>query len=270
MPELPEIETIKRGIEPLILNRVICKINIYNNKLRWNVPKDISQALQNQVVYSVQRRGKYLLLVTANNALIIHLGMSGSLRLLNYPHELTKHDHADIVFDNAMCLCFNDPRKFGSLLLLNTPLAQKLLRNLGLEPLSSEFIGKYLYEKSRTKKSAIKLLIMDNHVVTGVGNIYANEALFLTEIDPRKPANKVSLPHYELLVKNIKKILMAAIKAKGTTFKNFINYNGEVGSFKKFLKVYGREGLQCVKCRSKLQSIRIGQRNTVYCPKCQK
>ena len=201
---------------------------------------------------------------------MVHLGMSGSLRFLNYPHQLTKHDHADIVFDNATCLCFNDPRKFGSLLLRSMPLAQKLLENLGLEPLNTKFTGKYLYEKSRTKKRAIKLFIMDNHIVTGVGNIYANEALFAAGIDPRKPANMVILSSYELLAKSIKKILRAAIKAKGTTFRNFVNYNGDIGTFKEFLKVYGRGGLECVNCKNKLQSIRIGQRNTIYCPRCQK
>jgi len=270
VPELPEIETIKRGIAPLVLRRTVKKINIYNGNLRWAVPKTISQSLQHQIIHAVQRRGKYLLLVTDGDTLVIHLGMSGSLQLLPYPHVLKKHDHADIVLDNKTCLCFNDPRRFGSLLSRSTPLAQKLLGNLGVEPLSSDFTGKYLYEQARKKKSAIKSFIMNSHMVVGVGNIYANEALFLAGIDPRKPVNQIKLQDYELLAKSIKKILNAAIKANGTTFRNFVTHNGEVGTFKNFLQVYGRGGQRCVNCKHKLKSIRIGQRGTIYCPRCQK
>jgi formamidopyrimidine-DNA glycosylase len=270
VPELPEIETLKRGIEPLVLNHIIQKINIYNHQLRWLVPKNISQSVQHQVIRSVQRRGKYLLLITDVDALVIHLGMSGSLQLLPYPHVLKKHDHVDIILDNGKCLCFNDPRRFGVLLLRNTPLAQKLLDNLGIEPLSSEFTGKYLYEQSRKKKGAVKIFIMNSHIVTGIGNIYATEALFLAGIDPRRAVNKITLQECELLVSSIKKILVAAINNKGTTFRNFITHNGSSGEFKAFLKTYGRAGLPCVRCKHKLELIRIGQRSTVYCPFCQK
>jgi formamidopyrimidine-DNA glycosylase len=270
VPELPEIETIKRGIKPLILNQVIQKIKVYNHKLRWIIPENISQSLQNKIIRSVKRRGKYLLLTTNNNALVIHLGMSGSLQLLPYPHPLKKHDHVDIILNNATCLCFNDPRRFGSLLLHDTPIAQKLLGNLGIEPLESTFTGQYLYEHSRNKKSAIKLFIMNNHIVTGIGNIYANEALFSAGINPLKSANKITLQEYELLTKSVKKILRTAIKSKGTTFRNFITHDGHSGTFKTLLKTYGRSGQSCVICKNKLESIRIGQRSTVYCPQCQK
>ena len=275
MPELPEIETLKRGIEPLVLGRSIEKISIYNPLLRWPIPENISAALQRQFIRAVKRRGKYLLLITDDDALVVHLGMSGSLQILSYPHVLKKHDHIDIVhidivLDNNKCLCFNDPRKFGSLLLQSSPLAKKLLNNLGIEPLSSEFTGKYLYEKGCKKKSSVKLFIMDGHIVTGVGNIYANEALFLAGIDPRRAVNNIALQEYELLVSSIKKILQTAIANKGTTFRNFITHNGDMGEFKAFLQVYGRGGLPCVKCKHKLESIFIGQRNTVYCPVCQK
>jgi formamidopyrimidine-DNA glycosylase len=270
VPELPEIETLKRGIEPLVLNRSIQKVNIYNHLLRWPIPENISASLQQQVIRAVQRRGKYLLLVTDSDALVVHLGMSGSLQILSYPHVLKKHDHIDIILDNSTCLCFNDPRKFGSLLLQSSQLAQKLLNNLGVEPLSASFTGEYLYEHGHKKKTAVKIFIMNSHIVTGVGNIYANEALFLAGIDPRRTVNKITLQEYELLVSSIKKILQTAIANKGTTFRNFITHNGSSGGFKAFLQIYGRGGLPCVRCKHKLESIFIGQRSTVYCPVCQK
>jgi formamidopyrimidine-DNA glycosylase len=279
VPELPEIETIRRGIEPLVVGQIIKQINVYNSNLRWPVPKNISNILQNKKICSVERRGRYLLLVTNSKddnlgehsqALIIHLGMSGNLQFLAYPHSLKKHDHVDIVLDNHTCLCFNDPRRFGALLLRETPLSQKLLNNLGIEPLSSKFTGKYLYQQTRKRKMAIKMLIMNNRIVTGIGNIYANEALFLAGIDPRKPADPIKLPDYVLLVRSIKKVLQKAIKNKGTTFRNFVTQNGDPGAFKNFLKVYGRAGQSCVNCKHKLESVRIAQRSTVYCPRCQK
>lgn len=269
MPELPEIETIRRGIEPLILHQTICKINIYHEKLRWPIDKALAQILLNQKICSVQRRGKYLLLITNKNTLIIHLGMSGNLQILPFPHLLKKHDHVDIILTNGTCLCFNDPRRFGSLLLGETPLAHKLLGNLGIEPLTPQFTGQYLYQQSRNKKTAVKTFIMNSHIVTGIGNIYANEALFLAKINPKKPANEISLQSYKLLVTGIKKILRAAIKNNGTTFRDFITHNGAQGNFKNLLKVYGRGGKPCLNCNKKLKQIRIGQRSTIYCPSCQ-
>lgn len=269
MPELPEVETIRGGIEPFVLNQTICKINIYHKKLRWLIDKDLLRNLLGQKISSVQRRGKYLLLVADKDTLIIHLGMSGSLQIKPYPHLLKKHDHVDIILANNKCLCFNDPRRFGALLLAGTPLAYKLLGSLGIEPLTKKFTGQYLYQQAHNKKIAVKIFIMNNHIVTGIGNIYANEALFLAKIDPRKPANEISLQKYKLLVNCIKKILRAAIKNNGTTFRDFVAHDGASGNFKKFLKVYGHNDEPCPICGEKLQQIRIGQRSTIYCPSCQ-
>lgn len=271
MPELPEVETTRRGIEPHLLNQTITQVIIRKHQLRWKIPSTLPQHLENKIILKIERRGKYLLLTTTTGTVIIHLGMSGSLRILPKDITATKHDHIDLLLANNFCLRFNDPRRFGCYLWTNEdPLQHSLLKNLGPEPLTAEFNSKYLYQQSRKRKTAIKLFIMDSKIVVGVGNIYANEALFQAGINPKCAAGKITLEQYNKLVKAIKNILQAAIKQGGTTLRNFISSDGKPGYFKQKLKVYGRGGLSCYNCEATLKEVRLGQRSTVFCGKCQK
>jgi len=269
MPELPEVETLRRQLEPQIKNQLISKVVVRQSQLRWSITRNLTAKLQGQIVRSVNRRGKYLLLGTDNGSLIIHLGMSGSLRILPKNYPIKKHDHVDIIFSNGYGLRFNDPRRFGAILWSRDPLKHKLLANLGPEPLTTNFNSEYLCNRSRHRKVAIKPFIMDSHIVTGIGNVYANEALFCAGINPRCQVGKISKQRYAILAKCIKKILHAAIKKNGTTFRDFISSNGEPGQFAPRLKVYGRGSMLCTKCGTKLREIKLRQRSTVYCPKCQ-
>jgi formamidopyrimidine-DNA glycosylase len=269
MPELPEVETIRCHLEPEIKGLIIRDIFIREKRLRWPIVKNFPEKIRNQIIKSVHRRGKYLLLDIDKGTIIIHLGMSGSLQIVPKDYPIKKHDHVGIVFDNK-CLRFNDPRRFGAIMWTNNASQHRLLRNLGHEPLTDNFSDEYLYKRSRNRKIAVKQFIMDNHIVTGIGNIYANEALFAANIDPRLQAGKISKQRYNILVKHIKRILKLAIKNNGTTFRDFISSNGQPGSFKMQLKAYGRGGLPCVKCGNILREIRLGQRSTVYCPCCLK
>lgn len=267
MPELPEIETIRRGLAPHIKNAVVTDIVVRNSDLRWPVNLDFKNHFR---ICNVGRRGKYLLLYCDTGTIIVHLGMTGSLQLLKQGSPYRLHDHVDIVLDNGKCLRFNDPRKFGAILWTeDDPLQHKLLVNLGPEPLTDSFNGAYLYNIGQNKKRAIKLFIMDGHVVAGVGNIYANEALFAAGLHPQIPAGEISLTAYKNLVQCIKNVLLRAINAGGTTFRDYINSDGKPGYFKQELMVYGRGGKPCKKCNTILNEIMLGQRNTVFCPKCQ-
>jgi formamidopyrimidine-DNA glycosylase len=271
MPELPEVETICRGIEPAILNKKISTVVIRQHQLRWSIEKNLPIKLKNQTVKSVTRRGKYLLFTLNSGTLIIHLGMSGSLQLLPKEHTVQKHDHVDIVFNTGQCLCFNDPRRFGAILWTEqNPLQHKLLTHLGLEPLDAEFTAEYLFAKTKNHTTPIKTFIMNSKIVTGVGNIYANEALFLAEINPTTSAKQLTLKDCQKLVTAIKKVLQAAIKHGGTTFRDYKNSKGEKGLFKEKLQVYARGGKTCLKCGSAITATRLGQRSTYHCPKCQK
>jgi formamidopyrimidine-DNA glycosylase len=271
MPELPEVETTMNGIKPFILQQKVVDIAIRQKKLRWPVEiADLSQIL-GQTVQQIQRRGKYLLLFFSKGTLIIHLGMSGSLRLVppNLPPK--KHDHVDLLFANDQCLRFTDPRRFGAILWTGTdPEQHILLSHLGPEPLSAHFTAAYLWGKAQRRKAAVKTFIMDGRTVVGVGNIYAAEALFMAGINPNKAAGKVSLADYEKLVKSIQQVLTAAIKQWGTSLKDFVNSEGKKGYFKVHLQVYGRGGEACLVCGNKLKEIRLGQRSTVFCSRCQK
>jgi formamidopyrimidine-DNA glycosylase len=258
------------GITPHLENQVIKEIIVRKRQLRWPIPETIHQA-EGLVITSIRRRAKYLLLDTSKGSIVLHLCMSGKLCVVDCNTEVKKHDHLDIVLQNGVCLRFNDARRFGSCLWQgrNEPILS-LLASLGPEPLTDDFDGNRLYELSRSKSVAVKKFIMDNKVVVGVGNIYANESLFIAGIDPRKPANTVTKKRYLQLAEIIKKVLASAIEQGGTTLKDFAQADGQPGYFKQQLLVYGRAGENCDVCLSPIKSVTIGQRNTFYCETCQR
>ncbi len=276
MPELPEVETTRRGIEPHLKNRIIKDIIIRQPNLRWPIPAHIASTYPGQEIIAVNRRGKYLLIQTknkqtANSTLMFHLGMSGSLRILEQSVLPGKHDHVDILLDNNKLLRFHDPRRFGSLLECpaEQPLSHRLLARLGPEPLSDEFSGDYLYQHSRNRNLSIKSYIMDSHVVVGLGNIYATETLFESGIHPTRAAGKISRKRYATLVIKAKRIIGNAIQKGGTTLRDFVNATGNPGYFQQQLKVYGREDQPCVLCQTPIRRIKQSQRSSWYCPQCQ-
>ncbi len=271
MPELPEVETTRRGITPHLLNKTVTGVTIRQRKLRWPIPRTLDKQLPGQMIQSVQRRAKYILITTDAGTLILHLGMSGSLRILSHDTPAGKHDHVDIQLDDGRCLRLTDPRRFGAVLwTTQDPNAHELITHLGPEPLSEEFNTDYLFNKSRGRKVAIKQFIMDGKVVVGVGNIYANESLFMAGIHPHRPAGKVSKARYEKLVDSIKKVLSASIKMGGTTLRDFVGGDGKPGYFKQTLRVYDRTGETCHSCKTAIKEMRTGQRSTFYCPTCQR
>ena len=270
MPELPEVETTRRGIEPYVVGRQVTLVLVRQPKLRWPISVELAQVLTGQVINSVSRRGKYLLMQTKAGRVMIHLGMSGSLRILPATAVVEKHDHVDFVFDDETLLRYRDPRRFGSIFWLPQDDSHELIDNLGPEPLEDVFSAEYLYSKSRSKKVAVKLLIMNSHIVVGVGNIYANEALFLAGIRPDRAAGSISRDRYRKLVAAIKKILAEAIRSGGTTLKDFVREDGQPGYFKQSLAVYGRGRQACIRCRRSLKEARLGQRTTVFCTRCQR
>ena len=272
MPELPEVETTRRGIEPHLKGQTVKGVIIRQARLRWPITRGLNNKITNAEIKNVLRRGKYLLINTSNGILMIHLGMSGSLRIVASSNPVEKHDHFDLVFGKDQALRFTDPRKFGSVLWLGKqrPEQHKLIKDLGPEPLNEEFSGNYLHGLSRNKKVAIKNFIMNSHNVVGVGNIYANEALFRSGIRPSRAAGKISKARCAELVKEIKAVLGEAIKQGGTSLKDFTNSDGKPGYFKQKLLVYGRAGQPCARCKTNLKEIRMSQRSTVFCPQCQK
>jgi formamidopyrimidine-DNA glycosylase len=271
MPELPEVETTLRGILPHIQHQKMIEIVVRQHQLRWPIPSQLQNILSGKKILAAERRAKYLLLKIDTGTLIIHLGMSGHLRILNEFTLPRKHDHVDILFGNNKILRFNDPRRFGAILWTHkNPQQHVLLKHLGVEPLTKEFSGKYLWSRAQKRNVPIKSFIMDNKVVVGIGNIYAAEALFETGIFPGAAAKSISAEQFDRLAKSVKGILKNAIKRGGTTLKDFLKSDGKPGYFSHELKVYGRTGLPCVHCHTPLKSMKIGQRNTVYCEACQK
>ncbi|MBM96475.1 MAG: DNA-formamidopyrimidine glycosylase [Oceanospirillaceae bacterium] len=274
MPELPEVETTRRGIEPWLVDQQVERIDIRQSSLRWPIPVEEMLALQGLVVRQVRRRAKYLLVDFDHGSAVWHLGMSGSLRLVEKSEPPKKHDHVDWYLENGKILRFHDPRRFGALLWQSQgePLTQ--LANLGPEPLEvpdiSGLTAESLYQASRGKRQAVKLFIMDSRIVVGVGNIYANESLFLAGIRPTTPAGKISLARYERLLAFIRSVLSKAVEQGGTTLRDFVNSDGSPGYFAQQLNVYGRGGEACPACQSTLKEIRLGQRSTVYCAQCQR
>lgn len=270
MPELPEVETTKRGIEHQICHKRIAEIQIRHSQLRWPVPIELKTLLPGLVVESVTRRGKYLLLKTAAGHILIHLGMSGHLRVLSQPTAPGKHDHIDLVFEDGSCLRYQDTRRFGAWLWTEqAPEDHPLLCKLGPEPLSDEFNPDYLWHTTRNRNTAIKSFIMNSHQLVGVGNIYANEALFLSGLHPLKPAQDLSKVECETLVTQIRQVLSAAIEQGGTTLKDFMSPSGRPGYFVQKLFVYGRADQPCLNCGTPIERAVHFQRASYICPTCQ-
>ncbi len=270
MPELPEVETTRRGIAPHLLGQTIERVVVRDRRLRWPIPEDLDVRLSGQRIEAVERRAKYLLIRVQSGTLIAHLGMSGSLRLVPAELPAAKHEHVDILLGSGQALRYTDPRRFGALLWSQLPLEHPLLASLGPEPLDEGFDGRRLYELSRGRSMAVKPFIMDNAVVVGVGNIYASEALFAAGIDPRRPAGGISRARYERLAAEIRRILAMAIERGGTTLRDFVGGDGKPGYFQQELFVYGRGGAFCKQCGSTLREVRLGQRASVYCGRCQR
>ncbi|MBE0470541.1 MAG: bifunctional DNA-formamidopyrimidine glycosylase/DNA-(apurinic or apyrimidinic site) lyase [Methyloprofundus sp.] len=270
MPELPEVETTLRGISPHIKHQSVTQVIIRQPKLRWPIPSDLAERLEQQELKSLSRRAKYLLLHFDTGTLLIHLGMSGSLRVVADSTPAAKHDHVDIAFANHKAIRLTDPRRFGSVLWLGKdPFKHSLLSKLGPEPLSDNLTGEYLYAKSRDKKVNIKQFLMNQSIVTGIGNIYCTEVLFFAGIRPTRAAGNIALKRYQMLVTHIKRILQTAIEQGGTTLRDFVGSDGKPGYFKQELSVYGRSGLPCRQCKQTLIEIKQANRTTVYCQRCQ-
>lgn len=271
MPELPEVETTRRGIQSHLLNKTVQKVIIRQPKLRWPIPEQLPTLLHKKAASAVKRRGKYLLITFPNGTLIIHLGMSGSLRICSSKLAPEKHDHFEICLDDGNSLRLRDPRRFGAVLWTEEDVDQhSLLNNLGPEPLEMQFDGRHLHEKAKGRRLPIKTFIMDSKIVTGVGNIYASESLFLAGINPQQAAGKISLKRLQRLAEAIKEILKRAIEQGGTTLRDFVNESGNPGYFQQQLTVYGRAGEPCVNCSSIIKKMTFGQRSTFYCPNCQR
>lgn len=271
MPELPEVETTLRGIAPHIEGKTVEQVIIRQPKLRWQVTEGLSEQLTGISIQSVKRRGKYLLLTTESGTLLLHLGMSGSLRIVATGQIPGKHDHIDFIFSDRTNLRFNDPRRFGAVLWTTAPVNEHpLIRDLGPEPLTPDFSGDILFALSGKRTTPVKSFIMDSRNVVGIGNIYANEALFMAGILPTRQAGRIALPRYEKLADCIRTVLEQAIEKGGTTLRNFVNESGKPGYFKQQLAVYGRGGLSCNVCQRPLTEIRISNRSTVYCSRCQR
>jgi formamidopyrimidine-DNA glycosylase len=270
MPELPEVETTRRGLAPQVIGRSIAAIEVREPRLRWPVPKSLPGDLAGQRIDALERRGKYLLFATAAGTLVVHLGMSGSLRYLRDPPAPGLHDHVDMLFTDGSCLRFNDPRRFGSWLLTAEPLAHPLLKELGPEPLSPAFTADYLWGRSRGRHVAIKQHLMNGKIVVGVGNIYANEALFRAGIRPLRAAGRIPRAAFEPLVTAVRDVLNDAIEQGGTTLRNYVDGDGNPGYFRQRLNVYERDGDPCNRCGTPIRRRVQGQRATYFCPGCQK
>lgn len=268
MPELPEVETTKNGISPYLESFIIEKIVVRQPKLRWMVSEALQYVSQQKVI-ALSRRAKYLIIHTEKGHIVGHLGMSGSLRIVSEQDTIDKHDHIDIVMNNGKILRYNDPRRFGAWLWTDNLAEFHLFLKLGPEPLSDEFNADYLWQKSRKKQTALKTFLMDNAVVVGVGNIYANEILFLCGLHPQKTAGSLTKSQCSQLVEQVKCVLTRAIQQGGTTLKDFLQPDGRPGYFAQQLLVYGNKGKPCPKCDTIIESLVIGQRNSFYCPMCQ-
>ena len=270
MPELPEVETVRRGLSPHLVGHRLRGARVRDPRLRWPVPAQLDRLVKDQRVDSLERRGKYLILNLEDGGLLLHLGMSGSLRLVDAKTPPEKHDHVDLLLDSGQALRLRDPRRFGAILWSKQPDTHPLLAKLGVEPLEREFDGAKLHALTRGRAGAIKQVIMDAHLVVGIGNIYANEALFQAGIRPTLRADKLSRPRCARLTEAIKDTLRRAIKAGGSTLRDFVNGHGEPGYFQQSHFVYGRAGEPCRQCGTPVKLLRQANRASYYCPNCQK
>jgi formamidopyrimidine-DNA glycosylase len=270
MPELPEVETTRRGLAPHIEGRIVTAATLRRPDLRWPIAPEISDVLPGRRIDAVRRRAKYLLFDTSAGSALLHLGMSGSLRVVPADTPVRVHDHVDLALDSGRLLRFNDPRRFGCLLWQAPGEVHELLAGLGPEPLSEQFDGDYLFEASRGRSAPVKTFLMDQRVVVGVGNIYVAEALFAAGVSPLRAAGKVSRDRYVCLAEAIRRILDHAIARGGTTLRDFISPDGAPGYFEQELSAYGRGGEPCPRCGRPLKQAAIGQRTTVWCGHCQR
>lgn len=270
MPELPEVETVRRGLAPHLIGKSLQGARVRQPRLRWAVPADLDQRLRGRRILDLARRGKYLLIQLDRGWLIVHLGMSGSLRLTPAAEPAGPHDHLDLLLEGGFALRLRDPRRFGAVLWSDAPLTHPLLARLGIEPLEPGFDGAWLYRASRNRRTPIKTLIMDAHLVVGVGNIYANEALFRAGIHPLCPAGKLSRPRCQRLAEAIQATLSAAIEAGGSSLRDFVDGHGNPGYFQQTYAVYGRAGEPCRQCGHPIRMTRLGGRATYFCPACQR
>jgi formamidopyrimidine-DNA glycosylase len=271
MPELPEVETTRRGLLPHVVGRRIRGVAVRNASLRWPVTPDLAERLRGETIREVRRRAKYLLFELRKGHLLVHLGMSGRLTVVPTGTAPKKHDHVDIELDGGRTLRFTDPRRFGAVLWLEgPPESHGLLKNLGMEPLEPEFTGKALRERAKGRSVSIKQFLMNGGIVTGVGNIYASEALFHAGIDPGRAAGRISAERYDRLAKAVRRTLGRAIDAGGSTLRDFASAEGKPGYFQSKHAVYRREGKPCRVCKTPIRALRQGQRSTFYCPRCQK
>jgi formamidopyrimidine-DNA glycosylase len=271
VPELPEVESTRRGIERALQGQRITTLRIYDRRLRWPIEASVPEALAGQQLISVGRRAKYLLLSLERGSLILHLGMSGSLRVLPIDTPRIKHDQFDLLLEAGLSLRFNDPRRFGSLhYTIEDPALHRLLSALAPEPFDAAFSAEYLWRITRARRAAIKQVVMNGRLVTGVGNIYASEALFRARINPRRSARRLSRKDCARLVRSVRTTLAGAIRAGGTTLRNYVGTEGNPGAFRQRLYVYERDGLSCRVCKTPIRQITQGQRSTYFCPHCQR
>lgn len=271
MPELPEVETTRRGIEPYSVGRQIVALTVHEPRLRWRVADSVAAQVAGQRILRANRRAKYLLLELESGTLLLHLGMSGSLRVLRADTPRVLHDHLDLILDSGFTLRFNDPRRFGSLHYTSgDPRQHPLLSGLAPEPLDPEFDADYLWRITRRRRVAIKQLLMNSKLVVGVGNIYANEALFRAKIRPRRQARSLSRAETARLVRAVRSVLAMAIRVGGTTLRDYVGADGQPGYFRQKLYVYERQAKPCRACRTPVRQLTQGQRSTYYCPTCQK
>ena len=270
MPELPEVETTRRGITPHVVGRKIVQVNIHNGRLRWPVPDNYAKMLAGTTITAIERRAKYLLWHNRHGASLVHLGMSGSLRVIDPQTPKRPHDHVEWILDNNLAIRLHDPRRFGCVLWTDNPDNHPLLKDLGPEPLGNQFHAAWLHQRSRGRKQAIKAFVMDAKHVVGVGNIYASEALYRAGIHPSRAAGRVSLQRYVALVNAIRAVLSEAIDCGGTTLRDFLRDSGEPGYFSQSLNVYGRTDEPCKRCGDPIRIRQIGQRSSFFCPRCQR
>jgi formamidopyrimidine-DNA glycosylase len=270
MPELPEVETTRRGLEPRLQGKTLQAVKVRDGRLRWPVPRNINALLTGAKLLSIKRRGKYLLFDFGKIFQIVHLGMSGSLRFVHKDEPPAVHDHVEWFFSGNEILRLRDPRRFGAVLLTSDPASHSLLAHLGPEPLTTDFDGKYLHSACRSRRTSIKNLIMDSRVVVGVGNIYASESLFRAGIRPSRAAGRLNKAECGRLAAAIKVTLQNAVNAGGSSLRDYVSTDGELGYFQLHTKVYDREGLPCKVCGTPIKKLKTGQRSTFYCPACQK